>query len=453
MKTLSRFLLLMLLPGLGFTQAELSVQSGQALQRIRADLDVLERELDPMHIGLVEPLSALADQLISVGQFDRAHRALDRAIQIIRINEGLYTPSQLPYQRKKVANTVNSGNWDDARQQIEHLYWLYTKKTEYATPQLMDDLAFLANLHLRGITEDNGELQSYHLRRGSTANWMALAIGEALYGDNNPILVPIIYKTVNHLYLEKVATDQAGQTSRALREVVPGSGQLRSVDYMNYAYHQLGYRLLNQIKSIYATQDQVDSEALAMAELYIADWDALFKRNERALNTYKSAYGKLADSVQDPDLLTAFFAKPRLLPEPVFFPSVKLAQIESAANPLPSGLAEVEVEDSLVFTEWSANFPFVPTPVTLPSQAGNSANIAIFSFHLAGAPDLSKLMRFRNPAPIGAAEDLSLVEAFESSEGSASSLLSNIRHLRFRPKLVDGVPQQANAKLVYVPAV
>lgn len=451
MKAVSYLLLQLLLPAVVFAQVELSVQSGQALQLIRDDLDKLERDLDPMHIALVEPLGALADQLVSIGQFDRAHRALDRAIQIIRINEGLYTSNQLPYQRKKVANTANSGNWDEARKQIEHLYWLYTKKTEYATPQLMEDLAFLSDLHLKGITEDSADQQSYHLRRGSTANWMALAIGQALYGETSPVLVPIIYKTVNHLYLEKVATDQAGQTSRALREVVPGSGRVRSRDYMDYAYHQLGYQLLTKIKNIYEAQEEVNPEALAMSELYMADWDALFKKNERALNSYKTAYGRLSDSVQDAELLAAFFAKPRLLPEPVFFPSVALAQLESDAETLPPGIAELG--DSLVFSEWSASFPRVPTPVTLPTRSGNSSNIAIFSFHIAGAPDLSKLMRFRNPAPIGAAENLSVIETSESSEGSASALLQNVRYLRFRPKLVDGIPQQASAKLVYVPAV
>lgn len=452
MKTLSFLTGLLLLPQILIAQVEPVASPGRSLETIRADLAALERDLDPMHMALVEPLAAIADQLIAIGQNDRAHRSLDRAIQIIRINEGLYTPTQLPYQRKKVLNTANSGNWVDTRQQLEHLFWLYTKKTELATPQLMDDMAFMADIHLRGITNDSAEMQAYHLRRGSTANWMALAIGEALWGEDNPILVPIIYKTVNHLYLEKIATDKPGPTSRALREIEPGTGSLRSQAYMDYAYHQLGYRLLNQIKDIYATEDQIDEEALAMAELYSADWDALFKVNKRALNSYKTAYDRLLESVNDKELLSAFFEKPRLLPEPIFFPSVALAQLESNAVKLPPAIAELGMEDSVYFQEWSVNFPLVPTPITLGMGSQNVANFAIFSFNLAGAPDLLKFQRFQNPVAIGVAENLNLLETTENPEETTMSLMPNVRYLRFRPKLVDGVPQQGGAKLVYVPA-
>ncbi|MFK7864909.1 MAG: hypothetical protein AB8B95_11870 [Pseudohongiellaceae bacterium] len=452
MKFLSCLFLLTVLSKAVFAQVEFSATPERQLESIRANLDSLERELDPMHMALVEPLDALADQLISIGQYDRAHRALDRAIQIVRINEGLYTPNQLPYQRKKILNTSNSGDWDNTRKQLEHLFWLYTKKTEFATPQLMDDLAFMADTHLRGIIEDGVEQQAYHLRRGSTANWMALAIGEALWGKDNPALVPIIYKTVNHLYLEKVATDRADPTSRILREVEPDSGRLRSQEYMDFAYHQLGYRLLNQIKAIYSVEESVDEEALAMAELYIADWDSLFKKNERALSTYKAAYDRLAEAVDDAALVTAFFEKPRLLPVPVFFPSLEMAQLQTAAAISPAALREADIEDSVVFSEWSANFPLVPRPVTLPVGRKGQAGFAIFSFNILGAPDLSKLLRYRNPAPIGAAENLSLLGVSETTEEAASMLMSKARYLRFRPKLIDGVPQQADAKLVYVPA-
>ena len=76
-----------------------------------------------------------------------------------------------------------------------------------------------------------------------------------MWGAENPLLVPIIYKTVTHLYLEKVATDRQGLTSRNLREVAVGTSvRTRAIEYMDMVYYQMGSRLLNQIKGIYSSQ-------------------------------------------------------------------------------------------------------------------------------------------------------------------------------------------------------
>lgn len=416
----------------------------------RANLSSLERDLDPMHMGLVEALDSLADQLILVGRFEQAHRALDRAVQIIRINEGLYTASQLPYQRKKTLNIINSGNWGDAREQLSHLFWLYSKKTEFATSQLITDLSLMSDMHLRGVSEDSSEYQAFHLRRGSSASWMALVVAEALLGTDNPLLVPIIYKSLNHVYLEKVATEQFGATSRSLREIGVGTGRLREVEYMDVIYYRLGSRLLNQIKDIYSAVEPADPEAVAMAQLYIADWNALFKQNENALAAYEEVFANLSESIGDEALVNAFFERPKLLPEPRFYPSLEQALADSNSLLTNASLSEIEISDKLVFTEWSPNFPFVQQPVTLPPQMSISVDFMVFSFNIGGVEENSKFLRRSNRASIGAAQDLLMLQPEDVPV--PNELKSKIQSLRFRPKLVDGVPQQADATLVYIPA-
>ena len=45
---------------------------------------------------LLEPLEQLADMLMQQNQFDEAHVMLDRAMQIARVDDGLYTEIQRP---------------------------------------------------------------------------------------------------------------------------------------------------------------------------------------------------------------------------------------------------------------------------------------------------------------------------------------------------------------------
>lgn len=430
---------------------ESSVRAG-ALTQAQEALDALERTIDPMHMSLVDPLDALADQFMIAGRYDQAHRTLDRAVQIVRINEGLYTRSQVPLQRKKIQNLANSGNWEDARQQLEYLYWLHTKKSKYVTLQLLNDFNQLSDLHLRGISEDFLEHQAFHFKRAANINWMSLAIAQALWGEQDPRLVPVIYRVINQLNLERIAVNVPGLLSRSLRVIAPNSDWLRDVEQMNVFYHEAGKRLLGQISSIYAFMEPPNSEAVAMAQLYLADWDALFKQNNEALETYKVAYANLVDVTQDPEAVNGFLETPRLLPEPDFYDSLDSAMRDSvSANSLAVDL-EIELDDPLVFSEWSAAFPFVQQPRALPKQQNDISEFAIFSFNLEGVPDIARFLRFRNPAGIGVVENLSLLEPNEPGELNVNRLSRHVKTLRFRPKLVEGVPHEMDATLVYLPA-
>lgn len=456
MKPLVTLFSVILFPSILIAQSSAQAPLMGDLERALANLSELERSLSPMHRGLVEPLESLADQLILEGRYDQAHRALDRAIQIIRISEGLFTASQFLYQEKKVLNIVNSGNWDDAREQLDHLYWLYTKKAKFTPPELpelMERLVAISDIHLRGVSEDDPAQQAFHLRRGSQSNWLTLAIGETMWGPESPLLVPLIYKNMNHLYFEKVATDRGGETSRNLREFSVGTSvRSRAIEYMDIVYYRLGSRLLNRIKTIYSAQEPANPEAVAMAQLYIADWDALFRQNENVLSTYKTVFSSLSEVVQDDAAINSFFKRPKLLPEPQFYPSLKLALSGATSSLTDRSLGELDLKDKIVFSEWSSNFPFVQQPITLPRRENSDSGFAIFSFSIGGAPEIARLLRRSKRARIGVAENLRVVESTEPAGLESSELNSKVQSLRFRPRLVDGVPQLADATLVYIPA-
>ena len=190
-----------------------------------------------------------------------------------------------------------------------------------------------------------------------------------------------------------------------------------------------------------------------MAQLYIADRDALFRRNDNVLLTYHTVFDGLSEAVQDDSAINAFFDRPKLLPEPQFYPSLQLALSSSISRLTYNSLGEMDVSDKIVFSEWSSNFPFVQQPITLPRRENSDSGFAIFSFSIGGAPEIAQLLRRSKRAKIGVAENLRVVEPAEPANLEASKLSPKVKFLRFRPKLVDGVPQMADATLVYIPAV
>ena len=148
----------------------LSSMSNEKLDVAMSNLEGLETEFGQNNPILVEPLAELAGLYGMTGRYIEADRSLDRAIQIVRRDEGLYARNQLPYLQKKIENFVAASDWGNARKQMEHINWLYLQKSEIADPLLIEDLMHLSDMHLRGINEDFRSYQSYHFRNALRLN-------------------------------------------------------------------------------------------------------------------------------------------------------------------------------------------------------------------------------------------------------------------------------------------
>ena len=98
-------------------------ESDSRLERGLVVLTELESEFGNNSTQLVPALTEMADLYRDEGRFAEAYRMLDRAAQVIRVSEGLYTRSQIPLVRMKVENYSDWGDWDSARNS-EHLFWL-----------------------------------------------------------------------------------------------------------------------------------------------------------------------------------------------------------------------------------------------------------------------------------------------------------------------------------------
>ncbi len=443
-----------LLFSFGQFASEGAAQTNDALSNslvvARNALSELQNNVSAYDMRLVEPLNSVAEEQMRLGQFDQAYRTLDRATQIVRINEGLFTPRQNPLLHKKIDTLVNLGNWDDARSQLDHLVYLYTKKQKYATPELLEGISQLAAVHLRGISEDGVEYQGFHFGRVSAGYWIALAIGEALWGKEDLRLVPLIYNVLQQFHLEYVAINRSGRTGQEIRTVIPGSNWIREVSEMRQYYLSTSSGLIDKLKTIYSAEQQFDQEALAMVDLYRADWLALFDADEEALSAYSTAYESLLGAGVGIAELDDFFSTPRLLPEPQFYATLGLA---ASVKPSLAAIQSIEIdslpETKLHFAEWSSTFPYVQQPSSLGEPQAQLDELAIFSFSIGGFPDIPRLLKGRRPLGIGAVENVTAVSDMPESAYDERQLLERVSSLRFRPKLVRGVPHEIDVTLVY----
>ncbi len=422
----------------------------QELERSRQLVLSFETPTNHLDSRLAEPLLQLADSHMRLGEYSEAHAALDRGMQVVRINEGLYTRSQIPFVRKKIENFALSRNWDSARSQLDHLLWLHRTKSRDLDRQLVEDFQELSALHLRGVAEDHYDYQSFHLRRSASASWLALTVGESLWGRTDPRLAPVIYDLVNQYHLHAAAVERGGRVAYELRQIAPGSDWVRErVDAVRL-YYLTGNRLLNQLREIYRSAEPPDQEALAMAELYLADWQVLFSRNNDALDSYQLAYQGLQEAGVDSALMDAYFSKPTLLPMAEFHPRLDQAlRARSEESRRPMQIASLSA-DALYFNEWSSAFPYVRQPKDFNRRQPTDSTFALFSFNIAGVTEISSWMNGRSEKEVASIQEATIVQPQSVSEDEQEQLLRRLDYLRFRPSLeAGGIPRESNATLMY----
>lgn len=454
-KSAISYLCLLLLLGVpAASDAQGSLTENDRLTASLESISRLEYELGNTNPRLTEPLTQLATQYRSLGRFADAHRAIDRATQIVRINEGLYTRAQLPLVQMKVANYADSNDWNKAREQLEHLFWLHRSKSRYIDGQLVNDLMRLNELHLRGISEDTSEYQTFHFRQAATASWLALGAGEQLWGSADPRLIPVLYTLIKHYHLQALAVENGGRTGYELRQIVPGTDWVREREDMRRYFHLTGLRLLDQIRSIHLAAKPIDLEGAAMANLYTADWHMLFGEQELALNAYQRSHQELLYAGLPRDTLGQYFAQPSLLPEPEFHATLADASLARNAVALVDNESELPSDSArLFFAEWSPSFPFARSPYSVASEFNADANTALFTFNVSGLTEITRWVSRRRERGFAELVDVDLLRPNPVSLDARDELIERLEWLQFRPRLANGMPVEARATLVYRSAV
>jgi len=92
---------------------------------------------NPYNFELLEEYSDLGDAYKSLGQHDAAISSYDNAIQITKIQNGLYNLDQLPLLQKTIQSYLSLGDMDNAALWQEHRHYLHLKNYAATDPAMV----------------------------------------------------------------------------------------------------------------------------------------------------------------------------------------------------------------------------------------------------------------------------------------------------------------------------
>jgi tetratricopeptide (TPR) repeat protein len=153
---------------------------GAVLQTVRE----LEAEYGAYDQRVGEQLLGLGVAYTGAGQHPEAIDALRRALQINRINEGLYSLNQLPIIDLIMENQRATRRWRDLADSYDLLAWVCRRNYAPDDPRLLPILKRLRAWHINAYNLDTGRALTQHFNAALALYQQGIDIIMAQTGDS-----------------------------------------------------------------------------------------------------------------------------------------------------------------------------------------------------------------------------------------------------------------------------
>ncbi len=288
----------------------------QALQLQQERLYTLANEHGRYHETLVDPLQSLALTQLEVSRYDSAAATADYAIQIVRTSFGLQTPQQYDLQQMAIEIDLLRQDWEAINERLDYYSTLILSKYHGSIADRISRLLWLADIHVRGGIEDLEEKQAAHMREATWLNETAVGYAEKHGLSHSRLQAEMLFALSQKYYLEARAISEGGPNSYRLRQVHPDVHRVQGKFDALDARHAAGLLALEHLRDIFKAAPSFGAEAVAMAELYIADWNALFNASEDISAEYQNAVAAFKAAGVPEARISRFLASPVAIPSP-----------------------------------------------------------------------------------------------------------------------------------------
>lgn len=433
-----------------------AVEQQYRYEQLRQGLLEVEEARGNFHPSLIEPLVSLANSAAALNMSAESVLWQSRAIQIQKQAFGLFNGAQIPLYFDLIKYDTTASGWSRANQSMNHLSWLLLDKQVSDGEPLIEYLIQLSEYHLLGVAGDDAQQQANHFLQAEKMLSMAIQVSEDLWGPADLRLTDLYYSRIKQIYLQSAALERGGDTAYSLRMIVPGGSIIRPEKDVQSSYYAAGLMLYRDIQLNISASLENHAEAIAMVDLYRADWHLLFNKVQ-AQASYQAALDDLLNVGVAQDDLNHLFSRPQIVPLPVFFHSVDQASsaMDLATIAGQDGNA-FEIPGVIQFREWFDSMPFVSFPVTSPSLEQSLApeyTQVLLHFRLNSLQNVSRWVQGTYRTRSGVVESFSMLNGSDDQAVDIEYLGRRFHFLHFRPRMEGDTVRPYEGTLLYNLAV
>lgn len=297
----------------------LTRDSQQSIETLESEVEKLESLAGPMAVGLSRPVAELAYANLSQDRVTEAIDYLQRAVHLVRINRGLYTPAQEEMLEQLIAAHLRRGDFAAADEQQAYLYRV-RQHQEYdpAGPRMREATLRYADW-MRGVyLGDMDRLRYPRLVGLNDLYERAIENIEASEGEHSRALLPYLRGRIDLCYLVSVYPGEQESGVRvsggqAMDASLTNQAQLRFWRMRDYNF-RYGRQALERAEAVLQANPDSSAEELASARIARADWYQWHRRYAKAIRLYEEAWNIMAGEEGGADWLQREFAAPLELP-------------------------------------------------------------------------------------------------------------------------------------------
>ena len=294
------------------------LRPSEAVDSYRERIEEMEAQQGAYGAGIDEQLLGLATALQKTGAHEEAISEFRRAMLINRVNEGLYSLSQVPMIEHMIESQIALRQWEDANDNQQYLYWLYERNYGENDPRMLPVINNLSRWHLQAYVEEKGDTLFEHLISATDLYSLAVDIITQNFGSNDLRLVEALrgLKATNY-YLATYKGEP--QPPVVVNTSFGGGGDMdaaRRSKLDNYRMNSFssGKNAIARIVDVYQQNPQSPPAASAKAKVELGDWYMMFNKWHSARETYGEAYQALWDNGATNQEIEDIFGRPAALP-------------------------------------------------------------------------------------------------------------------------------------------
>ncbi|TXS95429.1 tetratricopeptide repeat protein [Parahaliea maris] len=288
-----------------------------------AMVESAELAAGPYSPDLVEPLHTLGQSLQAAGRYNEAIRHYRRALHLLRVNQGLYDPAQLPLLEALAESLVALGDLPQADRTHDYLFRVQQATYAADSTELLQAASRHAewkrSTYLAGYGFDTfRRLVEMHRTHDDVAD----ALAETDPYDASRL--PHLYRRMRAEYLVSRYEGEQDPVFSVRGSGVSGeryavSTDLDFEDFRLLKKHNFrnGRMTMEQIIDVLEHRQDTAPEDLVRAHVALGDWFMWWDQPARAIGSYESAWAAM-----DPHGGGA----PVLFEEPVELPADKVFQ-------------------------------------------------------------------------------------------------------------------------------
>ena len=136
---------------------------------MRQQIAEYESNGDTWRPEITEVLLSLGRQLQDLNEHEDALLALERAVHLARVNQGLFAPQQLPAVAMQIDSYLALGDWQQADSLYQYMFIVESRAFPELSPEQIPSLERFVQWHISAYEERRGEypaarlLDAYHL--------------------------------------------------------------------------------------------------------------------------------------------------------------------------------------------------------------------------------------------------------------------------------------------------